>query len=142
MFLKGIIDATKPKYSCHQTKAEFKNLSGGLTFSEDCLTLNIWSPKIGNNNSSKLKPVMFWIYGGGLNHGFMFQPVYNGSVLATKDIVLVSVNYRVGYFGFLYGGDASAPGNVGLYDQLLGLQWVCYYLTSIRLESISTTFMS
>ena len=69
---------------------------------------------------------MFWIYGGGLSLGSIFQPVYNGSVLATRDVVLVSANYRLGQFGFLYGGEESAPGNVGLHGQLLGLQWVSY----------------
>ena len=69
---------------------------------------------------------MFWIYGGGLSSGSIFQSVYNGSVLATHDIVFVSVNYRLGPLGFLYGGEESAPGNVGFFDQLLGLKWVCY----------------
>ncbi|CAG2169389.1 unnamed protein product [Oppiella nova] len=56
--------------------------------------------------------------------GSIFQDIYNGSVLATNDVVIVSVNYRLGPLGFLYGGDHTSPGNVGLYDQLLGLKWV------------------
>ncbi|CAG2174530.1 unnamed protein product, partial [Oppiella nova] len=70
-------------------------------------------------------PLMFWIYGGGLNGGTIFDFKYNGSYLAAHDVVLVSVNYRVGKLGFLYGGNGStAPGNVGLYDQVMALKWV------------------
>ena len=69
---------------------------------------------------------MFWIHGGGFSTGSIFAPIYSGKVLATMGVVFVSVNYRLGPLGFLYGGVDSAPGNVGLYDQLLGLKWVCY----------------
>ena len=89
--------------------------------SEDCLVLNVWT----KGNSDPLKPVMFWIHGGGFTQGNIFDPLFNGSVLATYDVVIVSANYRLGPFGWLYGGDDSAPGNVGLYDQLLALFWVC-----------------
>ena len=97
-----------------------------LTQSEDCLVLNVWSPNLPTNGTkTALKPVMFWIYGGGLMVGSIFQlPQYDGSLLATHDVVLVSVNYRVGIFGFLYGGEESAPGNLGFYDQTLALKWV------------------
>ena len=91
--------------------------------SEDCLVLNIWSP-YSFTESSKLKPVMFWIHGGGLLFGSIFDPKYNGSVLATKDVVFVSTNYRLGPFGFLYGNDSTAPGNVAFYDQVMALKWV------------------
>ena len=56
--------------------------------------------------------------------GTINTPMYNGSVLATHDVVLVTTNYRVGAMGFLYGDDETAPGNVGLFDQVLALQWV------------------
>ena len=123
---KGLIDATKAKNSCIQPNDEewIKNFMGNITISEDCLVLNIWSPKE-DNNTTKLKPVMFWIHGGGLVVGSIFQPSYNGSVLATHDVVFVSVNYRLGALGFLYGGEDSAPGNIGHYDQVLALKWVC-----------------
>ncbi|CAG2114545.1 unnamed protein product [Medioppia subpectinata] len=67
---------------------------------------------------------MFWIHGGGLTAGSAFQEWYNGSALATREVVVVSVNYRLGLFGFLYGDREDAPGNVGFYDQLLALKWV------------------
>ena len=125
MHSKGIIDATKAKNSCIQPIDEsLAEFIGNITISEDCLFLNIWNPK--ENDPAKLKPVMFWIYGGGLNLGSIFQEIYNGSILATHDVVFVSVNYRLGALGFLYPGDESVHGNMGYYDQLLGLQWVCY----------------
>ncbi|CAG2102396.1 unnamed protein product [Medioppia subpectinata] len=111
----NIIDATKPKNSCLSPI----QLSPDSPLSEDCLVLNIWT-----TNTTALKPVMFWIYGGGLAAGSIYQPEYNGSVLATNDVVVVSVNYRLGAFGFLYGDREDAPGNVGFYDQLLGMKWV------------------
>ena len=100
---------------------------GEITTSEDCLILNVWTPNV--ENKSPLKPVMYWIYGGALTMGSVFQKFYNGSVLATNDVVIVSVNYRLGPLGFLYGGDHTSPGNLGFYDQLLGLKWVCIMKT-------------
>ncbi|CAG2122072.1 unnamed protein product, partial [Medioppia subpectinata] len=91
----------------------------GTGMSEDCLVLNIWT-----TNTTALKPVMFWIHGGALSVGSIFQTWFNGSALATKDVVIVSANYRLGTFGFLYGEREYAPGNVGFYDQLLALKWV------------------
>ncbi|XP_054161578.1 acetylcholinesterase-like, partial [Oppia nitens] len=131
---KVVIDATKAKNSCIQTTSATKRrLYGNLTFSEDCLFLNVWrqsttSPtkqqqEASSYDDDELKPVMFWIYGGGLNTGSIFARTYNGSALAAQGVVVVSVNYRLGKFGFMYGG-SEAPANVGLYDQLLGLQWV------------------
>ncbi|CAG2116888.1 unnamed protein product, partial [Medioppia subpectinata] len=123
--IKDVIDCTKQKHSCYQND----NFLGPLVpdVSEDCLVLNIWAPndaKSGNQTATApLKAVMFWIYGGAYKDGSIFLPTYDGRVLATHDIVLVTVNYRVGPFGFLYGGEETAPGNLGLYDQLLALKW-------------------
>jgi acetylcholinesterase len=74
------------------------------------------------NGPSKLKPVMFYIHGGGLSFGSVFTG--SGSVLATNDVVIASTSYRLGQLGFLYGDREDAPGNVGFYDQLLALKWV------------------
>ena len=116
--LQGVIDGTKIGNACFQSKTVY-NIP--VPQSEDCLVLNIWTKR----NSKSLKPVMFYIHGGGFTWGTIFQTMFNGSVLATNDVVVVTVNYRLGPFGFLYGGVDSAPGNVGLYDQLLALYWVC-----------------
>ncbi|CAG2182327.1 unnamed protein product, partial [Oppiella nova] len=125
---KDIIDATKYGNSCMQKPPDYaQELWGNVTLSEDCLVLNIWTPNVENNTRSEalpLKPVMFYIHGGGLLWGSIFNPIYNGSVLAIHDVLLVSTNYRLGSFGFLYGEEVSAPGNVGLFDQLLALKWV------------------
>jgi carboxylesterase type B len=89
--------------------------------SEDCLYLNIWSPKI----DSQLKPVMFWIHGGGFISGTASLELFNGEVMASRgDVVVVTINYRLQALGFLYTGSDDAPGNMGLWDQALALQWV------------------
>jgi len=104
----------------------FFDVVGNITQSEDCLVLNIWTPHTRKPLTGQpLKPVMFWIHGGGLFIGSIFQSQYNASALAAHDVVAVSANYRLGPFGFLYGGDRSAPGNVAFYDQILALEWVC-----------------
>ncbi|XP_054165699.1 cholinesterase-like [Oppia nitens] len=119
---KQLIDGTKTGNSCIQTVMDtMKHFMGNITLNEDCLVLNVWTPNISN----VLKPVMFWIYGGAFKLGSSFQWVYNGSALAAHDVVVVSVNYRVDVFGFIYGGnESSAQGNMGLFDQLLALKWV------------------
>lgn len=95
---------------------------------EDCLVLNIHRP-VGTTASDKL-PVLFWIFGGGFELGW--NSMYDGtgwvteSVAEGKPIIFVTVNYRVGGFGFLPGAEILADGssNLGLLDQRLGLEWV------------------
>ncbi|KAH9367829.1 hypothetical protein HPB48_017690 [Haemaphysalis longicornis] len=70
--------------------------------SEDCLYLNIWRPHIAGNNTAASKDVMVWIHGGGLNFGSASMDIYDGAVLAAEgDVIVVSMNYRLGAFGFL-----------------------------------------
>jgi carboxylesterase type B len=95
--------------------------------SEDCLYLNVWTPA----KASKEKlPVMFWIYGGGYIMGSSSVPAYDGAGLASKGVVVVSINYRLGMLGFLALPelDAESPhkvsGNYGILDQIAGLKWV------------------
>lgn len=93
-------------------------------FSEDCLYLNVWTPA--RANSERL-PVMVWIYGGAFSLGSTATPVYDGARLAKKGVVVVSVAYRVGPFGFLAHpelGTEGGTGNFGLLDQIAGLEWV------------------
>ncbi len=75
--------------------------------SEDCLYLNVWTPA--KSASDKL-PVMVWIYGGGFAAGTTSVPAYDGTRLALKGVVLVSVNYRVGAMGFLALPELSHEG--------------------------------
>ncbi len=85
----------------------------------DCLTLNIWTPE----TDDKDRPVMFWIHGGGFINGGAAVQVYDGSYLAQRgNTVIVTINYRLGAFGYLYIPDVTA--NVGQLDQIQALKWV------------------
>ncbi len=94
--------------------------------SEDCLTLNVWTPAL----DGKRRPVMVWIHGGAFTIGSGSQSLYDGSVLARRgDVVLVTVNYRLGPLGFLRlaevtGGKIPASGSEGMLDQVAALEWV------------------
>jgi len=94
--------------------------------SEDCLTLNIWVPA----NAGKNLPVMVWIYGGGFVAGTTSEDRQNGSHLAQQGVIVVSMNYRLGVFGFLVHPELAkesghnSAGNYGLLDQLQALKWV------------------
>ncbi|XP_013394223.1 carboxylesterase 4A-like isoform X1 [Lingula anatina] len=86
--------------------------------SEDCLTLNVFVP-----DTPGVKAVMVWIHGGGYYTGGSFH--YDFTEFAARgDIIVVSLNYRLGPFGFLSIDGANAPGNLGLWDQIEGLKWV------------------
>lgn len=94
--------------------------------SEDCLYLNVWTKTV---NAAK-KPVFVWIYGGGFVSGGAGVPIYDGEAMAKKGIVFVSINYRVGVFGFLAHPELTkespekASGNYALLDQIAALNWV------------------
>ena len=93
--------------------------------SEDCLTLNIWTP---DTRGSARKPVMVWIHGGALVFGAGSQPLYDGQALAARGAVVVTLNYRMGALGFFdHPALASTSGgnvNFGLLDQIAALKWV------------------
>ena len=127
----GIWDATKQPNSCPQAIDESLNGFEGVTMwnpntniSEDCLYLNIWTPAR-NRPSGKLHAVMVWIFGGGFYGGTSTLDWYDGRLMSAEgDVVVVSMQYRVGVMGFLYLGISGAPGNVGLIDQQLAMQWI------------------
>jgi para-nitrobenzyl esterase len=122
----GALTARSFEQACMQD-AGFQrifNAPGGA--SEDCLYLNVWTPA--KAAGDKL-PVMVWIYGGGFVGGQTSVGVYDGTKLAEKGVVLVSVAYRLGAFGFLAHPDLTkesgkGSGNYGLQDMIAGLQWV------------------
>lgn len=93
--------------------------------SEDCLTLNVWTPV-----KAKVLPVMVWIYGGGFAAGGTSEARQNGQYLAHRGVVVVSMNYRLGIFGFFALPELTAEsphhasGNYGLMDQTAALEWV------------------
>lgn len=92
--------------------------------SEDCLTLNVYTPDYVFKKKDSLLPVMVWIHGGGFSSGSSNSQKYGPDFLVSEGIVLVTINYRLGIFGFLNEGIPDAPGNVGLKDQLMALRWV------------------
>lgn len=95
--------------------------------SEDCLYLNVWTPA---KAAGEKLPVMVWIHGGGFNSGSASIPIYDGSALAAKGIVVIGINYRLGVYGFLAHpaltaeSSSNASGNYGLMDQITALKWV------------------
>lgn len=93
--------------------------------SEDCLYLNVWTPKL---SAGARLPVMVWIYGGANRSGWSYEPNYVGESLAARgNVVVVSIAYRVGIFGFFgHPGlrGSKAPANFGLLDQIAALRWV------------------
>ena len=92
--------------------------------SEDCLYLNVWT-----QSTAGRRPVMVWIHGGGFFAGFGGEERHNGGPLARKGAVVVTINYRLGAFGFmahpaLAAETRGSSGNYGLLDQIAALQWV------------------
>ncbi|MEU5264791.1 carboxylesterase/lipase family protein [Amycolatopsis sp. NPDC021455] len=108
--------------ACVQDPDEHE-MPAGTPTSEDCLTLNVWTPA-----TQGRKPVIVFVHGGGFTSGTARNPWYDGAALARRDAVVVSIQYRVGPFGWLdlsSLGDAYATSmNNGLLDQMAALRWV------------------
>ncbi len=124
---QGVRDATQFGASCIQPARRGTSIytdDVGPT-SEDCLTLNIWTPDNAEN-----APVLVWIYGGALTTGATRIGMYDGAALARQGLVVVSINYRVGVLGYLAHPELSAEsderisGNYGLLDQIAALRWI------------------
>nr|AHJ81345.1 carboxylesterase [Locusta migratoria] len=113
-----IRDATTPGPVCTQY-ASLNERAAYLTGAEDCLYLNVFTPEL---KPAEPLPVMFWIHGGGWIDGSGIG--YGPDFLLNHDVVLVTINYRLGPLGFLSTEDAAAPGNFGLKDQTAALRWV------------------
>ena len=97
-----------------------------IPMGEDCLYLNVWTPA---KSADEHLPVLVWIFGGGFQWGYTAEMEFEGERLASRGIIVVSVNYRLGAFGFLAHPEITkeapdAPGNFGLLDQQAGLMWV------------------
>jgi para-nitrobenzyl esterase len=122
---EGVRDATEFGRQCMQGP-----IFGDIVFpqppSEDCLSLNVWTPA---KPSGRL-PVMVWIHGGGFQAGAGPEPRHDGEAFVRKGVVLVTVNYRLGVFGFMAHPDLTressrgASGNYGMLDQVAALKWV------------------
>lgn len=87
--------------------------------SEDCLYLNVYKPV---QKKISPMPVLFWIHGGCFQYGT--GTVFGAKYLADKDVILVTINYRLGSLGFLSTEDNVVPGNMGLKDQSMALRWI------------------
>ncbi len=123
---QGVRSAGKFGNRCIQTHPFPDMLFQSPAESEDCLTLSVWTPaKPGDH-----LPVMVWIHGGGFFSGASDEQRHDGSALASKGVVLVAINYRLGVMGFLAHPELTAEspqhasGNYGLLDQIAALHWV------------------
>ena len=123
----GVRAANRPGANCMQAQV-FSDINPFVAgVSEDCLNLNVWTTNIGSGPTS---PVMVWIHGGGYTAGFGDEGRHDGARLAQKGAVVVTLNYRLGVFGFLAHpalaaeSPLGASGNYGILDQVAALQWV------------------
>jgi len=140
-------DASKQPNACMQLPdLSFGNFSGSqmwnpnTNISEDCLYLNVYSPRA--RSSSEKLPVLIWIYGGGFTTGTSTLDIYNPNELVKRgNVVFVSFQYRVGAHGFLYFNDPDVPGNVGLLDQVMVLEWVQENIENFGGDKTEVTIM-
>lgn len=123
----GVRDATAFGPACQQPPAPPGSIYAEVypAMSEDCLSLNIWAPA-----GAKKAPVFVWIHGGNLVRGSSQQAMFDGAQLAKRGVIVVSINYRLGIFGYFAhpGLSAESPegasGNYGVMDQIAALKWV------------------
>lgn len=123
----GVRDATQFGAPCFQPQSRGGSIYAETlpAMSEDCLSLNVWTPKGAHD-----LPVMVWIHGGALTTGASSESMYDGARLAGHGIVVVSINYRLGVLGYLAHPALSAEsplgisGNYGLLDQIEALRWI------------------
>ncbi|CAK9829241.1 Juvenile hormone esterase [Anthophora retusa] len=116
----GILDATEHGSVCSQFKYNLQPSLG----SEDCLSINVYTPDTNFTGPLKLKPVMAWIYGGAYEIGYSNYTLYGPDYMIEQNVVVVTFNYRLGVFGFLALNHPDALGNAGLKDQYLVLRWI------------------
>ncbi|MES2722066.1 MAG: carboxylesterase/lipase family protein [Pseudomonadota bacterium] len=117
----GMRKATEKGFAALQTPHFIPGFAASGPQDEDCLNLNVFTPA----TDGARRPVMVWIHGGGFTHGAGYEPLYDGGPLAERgDVVVVSLNYRLGALGFLSIPEAGIPGNAGLLDQVAALKWV------------------
>ncbi|XP_065210605.1 carboxylic ester hydrolase-like [Planococcus citri] len=120
----GYKNATKPSPYCVQFF--HTPVLSEMIGQEDCLYLNIYTPRLPNDNNEddeKLMNVLFYIYGGAFSAGSCSR-IIPDYILQEKDILFVGLNYRAGPLGFFSTGDEVTPGNIGLKDKIAALRWV------------------
>lgn len=97
--------------------------------SEDCLYLNVWAPARNAAATGKSLPILVWIHGGGNTGGWAYEPNYQGAALASEGVIVISIAYRLGIFGYFSHPEMAADeqthiANFGLLDQIAALEWV------------------
>ncbi|XP_046420449.1 esterase E4-like isoform X1 [Neodiprion fabricii] len=118
----GVLNATRDGPICSQR--DFLGDPSLLLGSEDCLYLNIYTPKLPSEHGHYALPVMIWIHGGSWLWWSGTSRHFNPARLMNKDLILITINYRLGWLGFLSTEDAVVPGNNGLKDQAAAIKWV------------------
>ncbi|XP_035205089.1 acetylcholinesterase-1-like, partial [Stegodyphus dumicola] len=120
----GVYDASKLAPTCIQNaSAQYYYMPNIDNMTEDCLYLNMWVPYSGNGTGRK--PIIFFIHGGAFNIGSSNMGVYDGTKMVSRgDVIVVTINYRIGVMGFFSAFIEDADGNMGIYDQILALNWV------------------
>ncbi|KOB58243.1 Carboxyl/choline esterase [Operophtera brumata] len=113
-----VFEAYDDSAICPQIEEFNKTNVGSL----DCLRLNVYVPNTAN--SQNRLPVLVWIYGGGFGIGAGGRYLYGPSYLVRHDIILVTINYRLGPYGFMCLNNPAVPGNQGLKDQRIALKWI------------------
>ncbi|PAA89460.1 hypothetical protein BOX15_Mlig008387g1, partial [Macrostomum lignano] len=118
-FVQDALDFDRRCYQDPGTSGDYQ------TMSESCIAANIWTPYNGTSSNPGSYPVLVWIHGGRFETGSITDETYSGRVLTSHEsIVTVSLQYRLGVLGFLRLSSTVAPGNMGLKDQALGLEFV------------------
>jgi para-nitrobenzyl esterase len=122
----GVRNADTFAPGCVQDSSMSAMTGAPANFSEDCLYLNVWT---GAKTADEKRPVMVWIHGGAFVGGMTGTPMFDGTKFAQKGVVLVSVAYRLGVFGFMAHPELSresgkGSGTYGIQDMIAGLQWV------------------
>ncbi|MBQ9961226.1 MAG: carboxylesterase family protein [Firmicutes bacterium] len=154
---EGIYDATEYGHCAYQARAfydESKNpkkyfyytefrKGETYTYSEDCLFLNIWTPETANRGDNL--PVIVYIHGGSYTGGCGFEKHFDGPVWPTKGVIAVTINYRLGPWGFAclpeLKEEAGHTGNYGLFDQLTAIKWVSDNITAFGGNPDNITIM-
>jgi para-nitrobenzyl esterase len=132
----GIRQATEFGPRCMQQPLFSDMMFRSAATSEDCLYLNVWTPAKLDGSPHRKLPVLVYVYGGGFMAGDSSEKRYDGAALARRGIVVVTMNYRLGVFGFFShpeltaGSPHHASGNYGLLDQVAALAWVRRNITA------------
>jgi len=130
---EGIVEAKTNGHMCPQHLATKPDIWVG---DEDCLWLNVFTRDL---VVKKKRPVIIWIHGGSFSRGSASE--YDPDYLLDEDIVLVTIQYRLGMFGFLSTETAAAPGNYGMLDQVAAMQWVKQNIEAFSGDPGSITIM-